>query len=88
MERPAEDKHSNLLQKFVNYDRNKFNNIGPRCFYSKGGNVATPTFYLFISIMSILFLYYKSCLLALCLKAGIFFFYCMQCFFLFLKRTS
>ncbi len=25
------DKHSSLLQKFVNYGRKKFCNIGPRC---------------------------------------------------------
>ncbi len=25
------DKHSSLLRKFVNYDRKKFYNIGPRC---------------------------------------------------------
>ena len=31
MERLARDKHSSLLQKFVNYGQKKFYNIGPRC---------------------------------------------------------
>ncbi len=30
LERLAKDKHSSLLQAFVNYDRKKFYNIGPK----------------------------------------------------------
>jgi hypothetical protein len=30
LERPAKDKHSSLIQKFVNYGLKKFYNIGPR----------------------------------------------------------
>ncbi len=30
LERPAKDKHSSLLRKFLNYGRKKFYNIGPK----------------------------------------------------------
>jgi hypothetical protein len=33
LERRARDKHSSLLQKFVNYGQKKFHNIGPRCTF-------------------------------------------------------
>jgi hypothetical protein len=35
------NKHSSLQQTFVNYDRKKFYNIGPRrqCLYYPGGDV-------------------------------------------------
>jgi hypothetical protein len=36
LERLARSKHSNLMQKFVTYGREKFYNIVPWCLYYKG----------------------------------------------------
>jgi hypothetical protein len=38
LERPAKDKPSSLLQKFINYGRKKFYNIGPKNVAKKVGS--------------------------------------------------
>jgi hypothetical protein len=35
LERLAEDKHTSLLRKFINYDRKTFNNIGPQSSFTE-----------------------------------------------------